>query len=173
MRVLTHVRLIAAFVFYLLAAVPSSAQKPPTDALQLDLVRDAAAQSGRPLFKVEFHNKTTGSLILDLGLNLAGKKYAGEITFLLTDERGRMRHLLKRDPMEVAGAMGPYIVTIPGGRTFELPAIDLVDYWSYEPKITVLALPAGRYSLTAEYRGRNPNDDFAPAPGRPAARQYA
>jgi hypothetical protein len=79
---------------------------------------------------------------------------------------------VKRDPAYVAGSLGPYIVTIPEGGTFELPSIDLVDYWSYEPKIAVLALPAGRYSLTAEYTGHNPNDDLTPAPGQPPFHQY-
>ncbi|WP_353072812.1 hypothetical protein [Tunturiibacter gelidiferens] len=148
--------ILAVCPFLFLQAV---AQNASSDALQLEVARDGAAQSGRPL-------------ILDLGTNVGGKEYAGEIKFSITDERGRMRHLVKRDPMFVAGTLGPYIVTIPEGGTFELPAIDLVDYWSYEPKIAALALPAGRYLLTAEYTGHNPNEEFIPAPAQPPAHQY-
>jgi hypothetical protein len=83
---------------------------------------------------------------------VGGKNYAGEIKFSLTDVSGRTRHLVKRDPAYVAGSLGPYIVTIPEGGTFELPSIDLVDYWSYELKIAVLALPAGRYSLILQLK---------------------
>lgn len=150
----------------------SIAQETPTGALQLELVRDGVTESVRPLFKVEMHNKTARPLILYLGWNVGGKNYAGEIKFSLTDESGRTRHLVKRDPTYVGGQVGPYIMTIPKGDTFELPSIDLVDYWSYEPKIAVLALPAGHYSLTAEYTGRNPNDEFTPAPGQPHFHQY-
>ena len=161
--------ILAVCPFLFLQAI---AQNVSPDALQLEVARDGAAQSGRPLFKVELHNKTARPLILDLGTNVGGKEYAGEIKFSITDERGRMRHLVKRDPMFVAGTLGPYIVTIPEGGTFELPAIDLVDYWSYEPKIAALALPAGRYLLTAEYTGHNPNEEFIPAPAQPPAHQY-
>jgi hypothetical protein len=145
----------------------SIGQETPTGALQLELVQDGVAQSVRPLFKVEMHNKTARPLILYLGLNVGGKDYAGEIKFSLTDESGRTRHLVKRDPAYIAGRVGAYIVTIPEGGTFELPSIDLIDYWSHEPKVAVLALPAGRYSLTAEYTGRNPSDDFTPVGKHP------
>jgi hypothetical protein len=156
----------------LLVSVQSIAQETPIDTLQLELVRDGVAQSGRPLFKVEMHNKSARPLILCLGWNVGGKNYAGEIKFSLTDVSGRTRHLVKRDPAYVAGSLGPYIVTVPEGGTFELPSIDLVDYWSYEPKIAVLALPAGRYSLTAEFRGHNPNGDLIRAPGQPHFHQF-
>jgi hypothetical protein len=53
--------------------VQSIVQKTPTDALQLELVRDSVAQSVRPLFKVEMHNKTARLLILCLGWNVGGK----------------------------------------------------------------------------------------------------
>jgi hypothetical protein len=172
MRILRQVQVVVVLALGIMASVRSIAQEPPTGALQLELVSDDAAQPLRPLFKVELHNKTAGPLILHLGWNVGGKNYAGEIKFSLTDASGRTRHLVKRDPMYIAGAMGPYIVTIPVGGTFELPAINLVDYWSYEPKVAALALPVGRYSLTAEYTGHNPNDDFTPAPGQPPAHQY-
>ncbi|RXH57711.1 hypothetical protein GRAN_1021 [Granulicella sibirica] len=112
-------------------------------------------------------NKTNHPLILYLGLNVGGKDYAGEIKFSLTDVNGRVHHLVKRDPAYIAGRMGAYSVTLPVGGTFELPAIDLEDYWSYEPKIAALELPAGRYSLSAEYTGHNPNDDFTIEKGKP------
>jgi hypothetical protein len=172
MRVLLRHQLSAFLGLGLVASVGSLAQKTQTGALQLELVRDADAQSIRPLFKVEMHNKTPRPLILYLGWNVGGKNYAGEVKFSLTDESGRTRHLVKRDPMYVAGSIGLYIVTIPGGGAFELPSIDLEDYWSYEPKIADLELLPGCYSLSAEYTGHNPYDDFTPAPGQPAARQY-
>jgi hypothetical protein len=171
-RVLIRHQLTVILALGLLVSVQSIAQETQTDALQLELVRDGVAQSVRPLFKVEMHNKTARPLILCLGWNVGGKNYAGEIKFSLTDVSGRTRHLVKRDPAYVAGSLGPYIVTIPEGGTFELPSIDLVDYWSYEPKIAILALPAGRYSLTAEYTDHNPNDDLTPAPGQPPFHQY-
>jgi hypothetical protein len=173
MRVLIRHQLTVILALGLLVSGQNIAQETPTDVLQLELVRDGVAQSVRPLFKVEMHNKTARPLILCLGWNVGGKNYAGEIKFSLTDVRGRTRHLVKRDPAYVAGSLGPYIVTIPEGGTFELPSIDLVDYWSYEPKIAVLALPAGGYSLTAEYTGHNPNNNFTPqGPGQPPFHQY-
>ena len=172
MRVLIRHQLTVILALGLLVSVQSTAQETQTDALQLELVRDGVAQSIRPLFKVEMHNKTAHPLILFQGWNVGGKNYAGEIKFSLTDLSGRTRHLVKRDPVYVAGQMGPYIVAIPEGGTFELPSIDLADYWSNEPKIAVLALPAGHYSLTAEYTGHNPNDDLTPAPGQPPFHQY-
>jgi len=172
MRVLIRHRLTVILALGLLVSAQSIAQETPTGALQLELVRDGVAQSVRPLFKIEMHNKTALPLILCLGWNVGQKNYAGEIKFSLTDVNGRTRHLVKIDPAYVAGGMGPYIVTIPEGGTFELPSINLEDYWSYEPKIAVLALPAGRYSLTAEYTGQNPNDDFTPMPGQPPFHQY-
>ena len=172
MPLLIRHQLTVILALGLLVSVQSTAQETQTDALELELVRDGVAQSIRPLFKVEMHNKTAHPLILCLGWNVGGKNYAGEIKFSLTDVSGRTRHLVKRDPAYVAGSLGPYIVTIPEGRTLELPSIDQVDYWSYEPKIAVLALPAGRYSLTAEYTGHNPNYDLTPAPGQPPFHQY-
>jgi hypothetical protein len=172
MRILKQFRVAVVLALGILASVRSNAQEPPTGALQLELVRGDAAQAVRPLFKAELHNKTARPLILHLGWNVGGKNYAGEIKFSLTDSSGRTRHLVKRDPTYIAGAMGPYIVTIPENGTFEIPAIDLVDYWSHEPKVAILALPVGRYSLSAEYTGHNPNNDFTPAPGQPPAHQY-
>ena len=172
MRVLIRHQLTVILALGLLVSVQSISQETPTGALQLELVRDGVAQSVRPLFKVEMHNKTARPLILFLGWNVGEKNYAGEIKFSLTDVSGRTRHLVKRNPAYVAGQMAPYIVTIPEGGAFELPSIDLADYWSYEPKVAVLALPAGRYSLIAEYTGHNPNDDFTPKQGQPAFHQY-
>lgn len=171
MKMLRTVQLGVGISVGVLTSIQSIAQQPPTGTLQIKLVREDM-QSVRPLFRVELHNETARPLILDLGMNVGGKDYAGEIKFSLTDASGRTRHLVKRDPGYVAGRMWPYIVTIPGGGTFALPAIDLIDYLSYEPKIAVLALPVGQYSLTAEYRGHNPNDDFIPAPGQPPFHQY-
>jgi hypothetical protein len=172
MRVLIRHQLTVILALGLLVSVQSTAQETQTDALELELVRDGVAQSIRPLFKVEMHNKTAHPLILFQGWNVGGKNYAGEIKFSLIDLSGRTRHLVKRDPVYVAGQMGPYIVAIPEGGTFELPSIDLADYWSNEPRIAVLALPAGRYSLTAEYTGHNPNDDVTPKQGQPPFHQY-
>lgn len=172
MRVFIRHQLTVILALGLLVSAQSIAQETPTGALQLELVPDGVAQSVRPLFKVEMHNKTASPLILYLGWNVGGKNYASEIKFSLTGVSGRTRHLVKGDLPFVAGAMGPYIVTIPEGGTFELPSIDLEDYLSYEPEIAVLALPAGRYSLTAEYTGHSPNDDFTPMPGQPPFHQY-
>ncbi|CAN5424433.1 hypothetical protein BH10ACI4_BH10ACI4_05730 [soil metagenome] len=150
----------------------SIAQEPPTATLQIELVRDGGVQSVRPLFKVEMHNKTAQPLTLCLGMNVGGKNYAGEIKFSLADVSGKTLHLVKRDPVYIAGSLGPYTVTIPEGGTFELASIDLEDYWSYEPKIAALSLPERSYSLTAEYTGRDCNNDFIPLKAKPIPNQY-
>ncbi|HEV2646609.1 MAG TPA: hypothetical protein VGU46_09615 [Acidobacteriaceae bacterium] len=149
----------------------SNTQEPPASALQVALVRYDAAQAARPLFKIELRNKTNGPLVLDLGTNIGGKEYTEKITFSLTDQQGRMRRLVKKIP-PIHGTAWPYIITIREGGTFELPAIDLADYFSYEPKIEPLILPAGRYSLTTEYTGHNPTNHPSPAPGQPPDQQY-
>lgn len=51
-------------------------------------------------------------------------------------------------------------------RSLPLSSIDLVDYWSNEPNVAVLHLPAGRYSLTAIFHGLDPAKNFVPA-GQP------
>jgi hypothetical protein len=44
------------------------------------------------------------------------------------------------------------VVPLPPGATFTLP-IDLRNYNAWREKVWDLALPAGRYTLTAEYKG--------------------
>jgi hypothetical protein len=138
---------------------------------QLEL-RQEQARDGRPRFEVAFLNRTTSPLVLDTGVVVGdGRTYAGRVQFSLKDAHGRVRLLVKRDPQYVAGWMAPYIVEVPANGAFRISSIDLIDYWSHEPGISILHLPAGRYALTADFEGRDPNKDFVSA-GQPYFRRW-
>ena len=127
-------------------------------------LRQEKTEKGRPLFEVTFLNRTTSPLALDLGIVLWGeRKYAGNIQFTLRDSNGRVRLLSKRDPQYVAGWAAPYIVEVSPRSAFHLSSIDLIDYWSHEPELAVLHLPAEQYALMATFQGRDPNNGFVAA----------
>lgn len=129
--------------------------------LQLELLQEQTRDL-RPRLLVTFSNRTNSPLVLDIGIVLGNGAYAGCVQFLLRDSQNRMRRLIKRDPGIIAGWAAPYIVEISAGRAFHLRSIDLIDYWSLQPKVTVLHLPAGVYSLVATFQGRDPNKTFLP-----------
>lgn len=139
--------------------------------LKLEL-HDRGAETGGLLFKVSLRNETASPLIVCLGEVVGDRKYATSVEFLLTDSNGRVRRLTNRDPQYIAGSVGPYILELPAGGSFDLTDIDLTRYWSHEPQISILKLPPGLYTLVATLDGQDPNKWFVPAPGQPPATKW-
>lgn len=139
--------------------------------LQL-LLGSEPTHDGRPRVAATFRNTTSSRLTLNIGVVLGNGAYANGIQFLLKDSQGRVRRLVKRDPGIIAGSAGPYVVELSAGASFVLPSIDLIDYWSYEPKIAVLHLPTGVHTLVATFQGGDPSDGFVPAPGQPPMHRW-
>jgi hypothetical protein len=163
---LRRVRL-AAFVLSLglLTTRTSPSQDVQGGPLQLTLTQ--VQDSSRLRFRVELHNRSDQPLILFLGWN---QPY--EIRLLLTDAHGRTLPLELKGPPLMASPMKPFIVTLHAERTFALP-IDLADYWSREQQVRKLSLAPGQYTLSAEYRGHNRDDDLMPAPGQSPMKEFS
>ena len=118
--------------------------------LQLKLIRETT--EGR--FRAELRNAGDEALVLNLGMMLANGRmqYADRIHLLLTASDGKQLHLDRLDPPTINGRVDPMVVPLPPGAAMTLP-IDLRNYIAPQENVWDLALTAGRYSLSAAYKG--------------------
>jgi len=105
-------------------------------------------------FRAELHNAGTQALVLNLGAMLGNgrKQYANSIHLLLISAHGKQLHLELLEPPTINGRVDPMVMPLPPGATFTL-LIDLRNYIAPREKVWDLALDAGDYTLTAEYKG--------------------
>ena len=124
------------------------AQKPG-GGLELNLIQESATQ-----FRAELRNEGVQAVVLNLGIMLDNGRmqYAGGIHLLLSDAHGKQLHLELRGPGIIAGRVDPMAVPLPPGATFTLP-IDLRNCLAPQENVWDLALTAGRYRLSAAYKG--------------------
>ena len=125
------------------------AQKPG-GGLELSLIQEASPAH----FRAELRNEGVQAVVLNLGFMLGNgrEQYAYRIRLLLTGAHGEQLHLEMLMPPTINGRVDTMVVPLPPGATFTLP-IDLRNYIAPQEKVWDLALPAGRYMLTAEYKG--------------------
>jgi hypothetical protein len=118
--------------------------------LQLSLIQEASPAH----FRAELRNAGVQAVVLNLGMMLGNgrEQYAERIRLLLTGAHGEQLHLEMTGPTTINGRVDTMVVPLPPGATFTLP-IDLRNYNAWREKVWDLALPAGRYTLTAEYKG--------------------
>jgi hypothetical protein len=125
------------------------AQKPG-GGLELNLIQESATQ-----FRAELRNEGAQALTLNLGtmLDNGREQYVDRIHLLLTSDKGEQLHLQMAGPAMIMGRADPLVVPLPPGATFTLP-IDLRNYIAPQENVwDHLALTAGRYRLSAAYKG--------------------
>jgi hypothetical protein len=129
----------------------------PAEGLQLVISRLETQPAHTPglKFRVELRNTAQSDLTINLGLMLANGKrqYANAIFFTLTDSRGKPWRLDFRGSGVIAGREDPFIVHLPAGATFSFP-VDLDNYWVAASQEFAFKLPAGAYSLAAQFTGK-------------------
>lgn len=118
--------------------------------LRLSLIQEASPAN----FRAELRNEGVQALTLNLGMMLGNgrQQYADSIHLFLTGAHGEQFHLKMLLPPTINGRVDTMVVPLPPGATFTLP-IDLRNYIAPQEKVWDLALPAGRYMLSAEYQG--------------------
>jgi hypothetical protein len=94
------------------------------------------------------------ALVLNLGMMLGNGKgqFPNLIEFQLTTPEGELLNLTPRLG-GIAGRIDPMIVPMPSGATYSL-RIDFSEFWAPPNRTWTSVLPAGAYTLTAQYTGR-------------------
>jgi len=155
----------------LLLVDSSSAQRPrrPTwgeavNGLQMSIALDPAksAPSKTPKFIVALRNAGESDLILNLGFMLGNGKsqYPIAVVLMLTDAQEKSRRLELRGPAIIGGRMDPFVLPIPAGATFSIPA-DLDKYWAPATQEFEFDLNHGAYSIEARFTGKSVSEPDA------------
>jgi hypothetical protein len=108
------------------------------------------------LFRVEMENPGVQDLVFNLGMVLSNGRaqYMTALTYTLTAPDGRVHHLNSPGPGIVSGAIDPLIVPLPSGGRYSV-LLDLEECYVHEEHTYRLHLVPGRYTLQAEYTGRD------------------
>ena len=154
---------LVASALLLVGASSAPRPNPPTwgeavNGLQMSIALDPAksASSKTPKFRVALRNAGESDLILNLGFMLGNGKsqYPIAIVLMLTDAQGKLRRLELRGPAIIGGRMDPFVLPIPAGATFSIPA-DLDKFWAPATQEFEFDLKHGAYSIEAQFTGKS------------------
>ena len=121
-----------------------------------DVTINESGQAEVPNLRVTFRNRGERDANLYLGIK-GGAPHPFNFNFNLhvTDAGGKTRIFKYKGPAYVAGRLEPYIVRLRAGSVYALD-IRMAQFWSPETKEYELNLPPGKYTVSLEFEGREP-----------------
>jgi hypothetical protein len=137
-------------------SIESRQPAPVINGLQMSLSVSMIDNRDNPEFEVAIRNAMEKDVTLNLGVMLANGnlQLPDKIHLTLRDRNGTIRKLLFSDPA-IAGRVDDYTVPLRAGSTYILK-LRLDQFWSPGTQEFALKLKAGRYEISAQFQGDEP-----------------
>lgn len=156
---------IALVIVAVILSYPSAIAQNTSSQTELRIVLRVVSQNRSiPLFEVELTNTAERDLLLNLGYMVGNgrSQFPAAIHLTLRNPQNDTEILELKGPPLMSGRVDQFLLPLPKGARFTIP-INVADYWSPARKTSDMPFKAGRYFLSAEYRGDrlvNPNPDM-------------